>query len=785
MKKILELKSWTRFLTKNGSNNEQNEINYEFVKNQIAKEIVDNDKLLYNEETKQITVSPDIGGITSGIEVIDALGYVPADEADLNTLQGQVDSVASGFLGAIAYNASAPTPAKSGYYVFSNAGVCSWLSGSPTVKNGDKAWIQFTSPSTYVRTYEKVDRTTIYSEAILPTIYNFKALNALDGSVVTTGTIHDHVGDYVEISAKKIYYFTAKSGGNSNVMLAFYNKVGDTYNFVKSVSGEISNYEVIKDATFTHIKQGWWYIPTASYYTKPLKLDYNFTESGLFASSDEAIFLKAKVDLYEQNALVQYPMFSILNDNVVNPIDWIIGGFGTWSISPYYSVIPGTVYYFASGGYAEFHDANHQTVGNQSYWLSGTPCPANVCFVKFQSQNITKFEDIATRGIFLSKTSTTYKRFGRVLDKNLFNYEEFFKTALSAFYPYKDKRGCFVGDSYALRGAYNGIADVCKFSGYDILDYNGQLIGAFAQLICNDDSRIAKLQNADVITCGGGTNDYGHGGGTLGAYYKTDANLYNSIIFNLELFLAANTGFEHNKFKYSGTVVSDGSLTIKIGKMVNTDPDVVESKTVTYLAGDTLQSIIDKVAALSFVGYTTSNDSKNRISFKCNSTSLNWDDYKIQISCTFNAEIVGEAYKYCDGTGRVENRGLSIYQLLSNNTETRYNTDSIQMGISNMINLVMYYKPDAVLVFVSQPERAQYATDPIDPPFKKGELNMAEISYTMEETCRRKGIPYVDTHSLMGINMGNLSIYLEDLLHLNAFGAAKFCRIIGGFINGL
>ena len=64
--------------------------------------------------------------------------------------------LSASMLGGIAYNASAPTPGKTGWFEFISGGVCSWLIGTPTVKISDRVIVNFTSPSTYTYTYVNV-----------------------------------------------------------------------------------------------------------------------------------------------------------------------------------------------------------------------------------------------------------------------------------------------------------------------------------------------------------------------------------------------------------------------------------------------------------------------------------------------------------------------------------------------------------------------------------------------------------------------------------------------------
>lgn len=75
-----------------------------------------------------------------------------------NTLNNKIQGLASGSLGAIVHSAAAPTPAASGYYEFSTAGSCAWITGGAvTVKAGDRVSVNYTAPSTYVYTYIAVE----------------------------------------------------------------------------------------------------------------------------------------------------------------------------------------------------------------------------------------------------------------------------------------------------------------------------------------------------------------------------------------------------------------------------------------------------------------------------------------------------------------------------------------------------------------------------------------------------------------------------------------------------
>ena len=57
--------------------------------------------------------------------------------AENTNLQNQINGLAGGMLGTLAFDAAAPTPAQSGYYVFTSAGTSgAWLGSVPVVKDG-------------------------------------------------------------------------------------------------------------------------------------------------------------------------------------------------------------------------------------------------------------------------------------------------------------------------------------------------------------------------------------------------------------------------------------------------------------------------------------------------------------------------------------------------------------------------------------------------------------------------------------------------------------------------
>ena len=139
-----------------------------------------------------------------------------------------------------------------------------------------------------------------------------------------------------------------------------------------------------------------------------------------------------------------------------------------------------------------------------------------------------------------------------------------------------------------------------------------------------------------------------------------------------------------------------------------------------------------------------------------------------------------------NGSGYNEVFGLSPYQLLANNNSANsFVQPNICAAMKSTVETIHFFKPEVLVCFISQPERAQYATDSITPPYSKSGndlFNMAEISIRMEDTCKRLGIPFVDGHSI-GCTMWNLGVYEYDKLHLNDYGKEILCRLIAKTLN--
>lgn len=120
--------------------------------------------------------------------------------------------LSAGYLGSIAYNAAAPTPAKNGWYDFSTGGVVSWLTGTPTVKIGDRVSVLYTAPSTYLYTYQNTNLSGVLVPKSELDIYNVTIKIPLAaGQYYTATTARAAVPTNIKKLGLKITYATAIS----------------------------------------------------------------------------------------------------------------------------------------------------------------------------------------------------------------------------------------------------------------------------------------------------------------------------------------------------------------------------------------------------------------------------------------------------------------------------------------------------------------------------------------------------------------------------------------------
>ena len=498
--------------------------------------------------------------------------------------------------------------------------------------------------------------------------------------------------------------------------------------------------------------------------------------------------LQQKTVLYEKNALVNLPLYVKLNGNMVNPALWNEPqGMGAWTYSNLIPVEPGKIYYFGNQEYYFTYNEEQKVVGKNTGLTSGEPFPENVYFVKFGKLNLTSKDDIK---VWLSETDEGYQKFGYRLNDLILNIDSNILNIMSMYFPHKGKKGLYVGDSYVVLGIPQGSAKYLKLASYESNGQNGQTITNFIQNMVNNEANINQIKNCDICFVEGGTNDYGHGGDLFGKYYDEE-NTDKHLKYELQIFRKTQSEeLAYNSVFKDGNFVGSGTVKITIGTENNLS-GVAQS--VTYSSSDTVESLIDKIVALTIDGYTISKD-KNSIYIQRIAEGMNaWGvldkpDWKIAFSVDFTEaqEVTGYIKMIQNGSGYNEVFGLSPYQLLANNnTPKSFTQKNMCAAMKSTVEAIHFFKQEILVCFISQPERAQYATDTITPPYSKSQddlFNMAEISIRMEDTCKRLGIPFVDGHSI-GCTMWSLNVYEYDKLHLNSYGKEILCRLIAKTLN--
>lgn len=498
--------------------------------------------------------------------------------------------------------------------------------------------------------------------------------------------------------------------------------------------------------------------------------------------------LQQKTDSYENNALVNLPVYKKLNGNLVNPELWDepTGILGQWYYSHLIPVEPGKIYYF--GGHQTINTYDNSQKKLSITPTSGEAMPEDVYFLQFGLQTLKDKHDIK---VWLSETDEGYQKYGYGLNDLILNIEKNVLSIVGMYFPHAGKKGLYVGDSYVVLGIPQGSAEYLKLSSYESNGQNGQLITKFIQNMIDTEEHINQIKNCDICFVEGGTNDFGHGGSLFGTYYDEE-NKDKHLKYELQIFrktqseeLAYNSVFKDGNFTGSGTV------SITIGTENNLGG---VKQSVTYTSSDTVDSLIDKIVALTFEGYMLSKD-KNSIYIQRVAEGMNaWGvsdkpDWKIAHSVDFSEaqEVTGYIKMVQNGSGYNEVFGLSPYQLLANNNaENSFSQLNMCAAMKSTVETIHFFKPEVLVCFISQPERAQYANDTITPPYSKSDkdlFTMAEISIRMEDTCRRLGVPFVDGHSI-GCTMWNLTVYCTDKLHVNTqYGKDMLCRLIAKTLN--
>lgn len=116
------------------------------------------------EEQLATKVSKTGAETIEGIKTFASSPLVPTPTSDMQAATKKyADDILSSFsgdlIGAIGYDAEAPTPGMTGKYVFSSAGLCTWMTGGAVqVDVGDEVLVLFTEPDIYAYTHLKLSQ---------------------------------------------------------------------------------------------------------------------------------------------------------------------------------------------------------------------------------------------------------------------------------------------------------------------------------------------------------------------------------------------------------------------------------------------------------------------------------------------------------------------------------------------------------------------------------------------------------------------------------------------------
>ena len=312
-------------------------------------------------------------------------------------LQNQINTVASGYLGAIAYNASAPTPAKNGWYDFSTGGVVSWLTGAPTVKIGDRVSVVYAEPSSYTYTHVDVGSAfllktaqTLSSGEELQVRQNIGAKHAYQvGALVNAPKIAlQQVGWYNIFGV-----YTAQSGFYSSMLTPI---VGQIYCYAPYFSLETLATICFFNASGVFV--GFFKAPKAGYYlideVPATATQYTFTavtnNYTYWCKNGVQQSIQSYIDTADKNIKVADPNF---NDY---PLTWIVGS--------YYNATTGATVAHASYSRTGLIDISSiaLSISVSSYYDNVTI--ANVIYFRADGSFLTKDTSLTIGTMYSNKT---------------------------------------------------------------------------------------------------------------------------------------------------------------------------------------------------------------------------------------------------------------------------------------------------------------------------------------------------------------------------------------------
>lgn len=198
-----------------------------------------------------------------------------------------------------------------------------------------------------------------------------------------------------------------------------------------------------------------------------------------------------------------------------------------WTASHYIPVEPNKEYKGLTV-HASWYDSSKVFISSCS--STSYISPINAAYLRGSWQT----PSLSTWMIYQSSISLPYEEFGIIVNSEL-------KTAIEYInQPHKGKKWLPTGDSMTIQSLYfdtvKDITGLIEFTSN--VGANGHGIKTFLDAVTD-----ADIIEADIITAFIGTNDYGHGGGTLGTIddLETDETIYGYMKKSINRILTLNS----------------------------------------------------------------------------------------------------------------------------------------------------------------------------------------------------------------------------------------------------
>lgn len=224
-------------------------------------------------------------------------------------------------------------------------------------------------------------------------------------------------------------------------------------------------------------------------------------------------------DELKQLPIIQQDVLSSSN-NLLNPTIVSLLGNGWW-VSDYIEVTEGEIYYLIDNENGCFtFDSSKKDVTSSLPFVSGEAISQGISFVRVKlgaSGNTDEDGAMLKASKSCFSKVNEYSSFAKSFNSYLVDViDSVARNVLSNLMPHQGKNLFCVGDSYTMQGTYftallavTGLNKIGDTGG----DGNGVALGGFPKNIIKYKEQILQCKFVTIL---GGTNDYGHGGGSLG-----------------------------------------------------------------------------------------------------------------------------------------------------------------------------------------------------------------------------------------------------------------------------